>query len=132
MSKDTLKIRFEELRKNIDPNFNAVEALIQLFDKESKMNFNTKEHFIVCACRDLEHMMRFQYFADDEDIERIIYFETHLRTWRNIFRRYWEAVKYLWGYKSRYGEFDEVLMDKEEVKKLVDYLQEYLDTFEAK
>jgi hypothetical protein len=91
-----------------------------------------KELYLVCECYDMEHMFRLTYLPDEKDVDRVLYLETHLRTWKNIFQRYWEAVKYFWGYKSRYGEFDEILLGKEKAIELIKFLQEYLDTFEKK
>jgi len=93
---------------------------------------NTKQHFIECDCGDSEHQMLFQYFIDDEKWDKPIFLSVHLRTWRNFFRRFWDGIRYIFGYKSRYGAFDEVMLYKDEISNLIEYLQEYLDSFESK
>lgn len=78
-----------------------------------------KEIF-VCSCGSLEHQMMFWY---DEE-EKLLYTEVHLRTWHNFFRRLWYGLKYAFGYKSRFGAWDEFLFDKVNEQQLYNYLKE--------
>jgi hypothetical protein len=54
--------------------------------------------YLECSCTSPEHTVR---FAKDED--------------------------YVFGYKCRYDHFDEVILDREEVKKLISVLREAAD-----
>ena len=78
-----------------------------------------KEIF-VCSCGSLEHHMMFWY---DEE-EKLLYTEVHLRTWHNFFRRLWYGLKYAFGYKCRFGAWDEFLFDTENEQKLYNHLKE--------
>jgi hypothetical protein len=78
-----------------------------------------KEIF-VCSCGSLEHQMMFWY---DEE-EKLLYTEVHLRTWHNSFRRLWYGLKYAFGYKCRFGAWDEFLFDTENEQKLYNHLKE--------
>lgn len=79
----------------------------------------TERKILVCDCHSLEHQMAFWY--DEED--KILYCEPHLTTHRNFFQRLWYGIKYAFGYKSRFGAWDEMLIKPEELKKLVKELK---------
>lgn len=84
------------------------------------------EHeIIICKCTSVEHQIIFSYFPEDED-EREVYMSVHLRPESNIFKRVWRAIKYILGYRSVYGDFDEVIIDQCNSHKLVKILK-YLD-----
>lgn len=76
------------------------------------------KNIFVCQCNSYEHQMSFWY--DEED--RILYTEVHLRTWRNVFKRTWYAIKFIFGHKSRFGSWDEFLFKEEDMKTLTEFL----------
>lgn len=76
---------------------------------------------MICECHSLEHQVIFWY--DEEDSE--LYCEPHLTTHRNFFKRLWRGLKYTFGYKSRFGDFDSTIFKKEDLKKLRAYLDEH-------
>lgn len=44
----------------------------------------------------------------------------------NIFKRIWKAIKYLFGHRSIYGDFDEFIFkpkDADKLQEVVDYLK---------
>jgi hypothetical protein len=67
-----------------------------------------------CACHSSEHTLRFAW--DDED--NSIYTEVFLQHYRNFFQRMWVAVKYVFGYKCRYGHFDCFIMQAKDADRL--------------
>lgn len=67
-----------------------------------------EEKLIRCMCHSPEHQLIIDY--DEED--NIVYIEYHLRP-LPFFQRIKHAVKYIFGHRSIYGDFDEVLVDKE-------------------
>lgn len=79
----------------------------------------------ICKCENTEHQIIFSYIIDDNDRE--VYMDTYLSPEYNIFKRIWLAIKYIFGYTSKYGHFDEFIFKKEDAKelqKIVDYLEE--------
>jgi len=78
---------------------------------------DTKDLFI-CSCSSLEHQMFFWY----EEENKLLYTEVHLNTWHNFFKRLWYGLKYAFGYKCRFGAWDEFFFGKEEEKKLKKFL----------
>ena len=81
-----------------------------------------KELF-VCRCSDIEHQISMAYEVDDEIKD--VYCYIHL-----VRLPFWERVKngikYIFGYKSKYGDFEEFIFnpkDADALQKVVDYLK---------
>lgn len=72
----------------------------------------------ICECHSLEHQVSFWYDEEDDTL----YCEPHLSTGRNFWKRLWFGIKYAFGYKSRYGAFDEMIFKEEDLDKLYNYL----------
>lgn len=82
--------------------------------------------FVLCDCKNPEHQLVLT--ADvDKEWGSFISVETHLTTYRNIFKRVWVAVKYVFGHRSKYGEWDDVLIDPTEAERIRDYINKFLD-----
>lgn len=81
------------------------------------------EHeIIICKCESPEHQIIFSYFLDN-DIDREVYMTIHLRPESNIFKRVWIALKYIFGYRSKYGDFDSMIIGQRDAYKLVKILR---------
>lgn len=76
-----------------------------------------RHELFVCRCDNTEHQLIFTYFDDDLD-ERFVYCSVHLVPQGNIWRRIKDGIKYIFGYKSKYGHFDEFIFKNEDVHKL--------------
>jgi len=76
-----------------------------------------KTEVFICDCGSLNHTYAFWYDNEFHDI----HFMPHLITYRNFFKRVWVAIKYSFGYKSRYGHFDSMIINPEDIKKLRGY-----------
>lgn len=83
---------------------------------------------IICDCHSSEHQLIFSQsrpYYKNEDNE--IYMHTHLVTYNNWYKRLKYAIKYVFGYKSRYGAWDEVLISKQyapKLREMADFLEE--------
>jgi hypothetical protein len=92
--------------------------------------FNRKELRIDCACSQLEHTIFFESsettmgFSEDEDSYVVI---TNHLTQFNLFKRIWVAIKYVFGYRCRYGDFEETIIDVEKAKQLRDFLDRFVN-----
>lgn len=82
-----------------------------------------RHELFVCECSNVEHQMIFSWFPDQDDHE--LYASIHLVPIHNIFKRIWYALKYIFGYRCRYGHFEEFIFRKEDANKLQD-LANYL------
>lgn len=77
----------------------------------------------ICQCKNEEHQLIFSYFPEEDGD---VYMSIHLVTRQNIWKRIKMAIKYVFGYKCQYGNFDEFIFKKEDAGKLqsvVDYLK---------
>jgi len=82
-----------------------------------------KEYF-ECDCSEFDHTMRVAYFKEEPDF---MYVEVHLRQ-KSFFRRLWAAIKYVFGRRSDYGDFDEFLWTPKTAEKMRDLCDEFIKT----
>jgi len=80
-------------------------------------------HHTYCACLSDEHTL--SYVFDKEYKE--IYTAVYLRPEHNKFKRIWKAIKYIFGYTSRYGHWDSTILEEEEIKLLHAWLGEKIE-----
>ena len=73
----------------------------------------------VCDCHSMEHQYAFWY--DDEDNQ--MYFQPHLYdgTWP-WYKRFYRRIKYIFGYKSRFGAWDEMIIKLEDASKIKEFI----------
>ena len=79
-----------------------------------------KSEFIICSCQNTEHLIRLIYDTEDN----LVYADIHLKK-VSFVRRIIYALKYIFGYQSKYGAFDEFIFSKEHtqaLKKTIDTL----------
>lgn len=82
---------------------------------------NPETLFIECECTTLEHTMRFTYWKEEDPSEDRVY--VHIYLYRASFwKRLVCAVKYLFGYRSKYGDYDEVIIDPTKAKQIITLL----------
>ena len=78
------------------------------------------ERWIVCECGSLEHFIVLSYETEG-GFDDTVYVTIHLS---NL--PFWQRLKlgvlYILGRKSRYGNFEEVLLDKTKLKEVIDTL----------
>ena len=69
------------------------------------------EELFICQCENTEHQLIFR------EIEGDVYVSIHLKT-DSFWKRFKNGVKYIFGHKSRYGDFDEFIFKNEDAYKL--------------
>jgi hypothetical protein len=77
---------------------------------------------LICDCLSLEHQIVFLY--DSEDNELIC--EVHLSNYLTWPKRIYHAVKYIFGYRSCYGNFDSTIIsskNKHQFQKALDRIK---------
>lgn len=84
-----------------------------------------ERNVIYCECGSPEHQFIFTYDPEDDSFPFTL--SPHLTTYHNVFMRLWYALKYVFGYKSKFGAFDEVIVSKEDATKLRNVLNEYIN-----
>lgn len=85
--------------------------------------FSMKNELVLCSCNNTEHQLLFLGYEDSE-IGNEVYIHIHLPT-QSFWKRLKHGIKYILGYKSRYGDFDEIVLNKDHAKqfsKVVNFL----------
>lgn len=72
-------------------------------------------HYFECKCRHDEHVIRFVIDKDDGEIN--FYCHVFLAE-KPLFKRIWLAIKYVLGFKTKYGHFGEWILNKKDAKRL--------------
>ena len=86
------------------------------------MKTNNKETIIfICACHSFDHQIIFSV-VEIESLSPEMIVSVHLKTYKNIFKRIWVAVKYVFGYKSKYGDWDEFIFKMDDLEDLKNFL----------
>ena len=70
-----------------------------------------KTDVLLCKCYSPEHQILIM--EDDGDVFIVIHL-CSLPIWKRIKR----AIKYIFGYKCRYGAYDEIILDPKDWKKI--------------
>lgn len=85
---------------------------------------STKEQeFLICKCSNTEHIVVFTWWADA--VYEEVYMDIHLKP-LGFWERLKHAVKYVFGYRSRFGDFDSIIIREEDapkLEKIVEYLK---------
>ena len=72
-----------------------------------------EEQIMICECSSVEHQIVFSKFEDDD----FVYCMIHLNK-LSFFKRLIHGIKYIFGYKCRYGDFEEFMLGKKNINKL--------------
>ena len=75
-----------------------------------------KDEIIICDCSSAEHQMVL-CFDDDKDLGRMVFVEIHLvpLVW---YKRLWLGIKYIFGYKCCYGNFEEIILSPKHARQV--------------
>jgi len=79
------------------------------------------EHF-ECRCGSPEHLLTFRLWEDKYGMDLYAYV---LLNPEPFYKRIWLGIKYIFGYTSRYGHFDEFILDPTDRDRLIDLLNKY-------
>jgi hypothetical protein len=85
-----------------------------------------KSEYFDCACSDFDDVIRFVY-EDEDDGFIELYLEIHLNGRISFFRRIWNAVKYIFGVKTKYGNYGNWILSYNDVDRLQAMLKKYKD-----
>jgi len=81
---------------------------------------NLKNEYFECACHCNDHLMIACLNREDNEL----YIQMHLLPHKNIFRRMWLAVKYIFGYRSKFGDYEEFIFNNDDAERLIAILKE--------
>lgn len=89
-------------------------------DTEHENELDDDFTLLICECSSTEHQI---IFMKDEDEEQI-YCHIHL-TPKPFFERLKNGIRYIFGHRSIYGDFDEIILSnkhKYKIKEIYDFL----------
>ena len=93
---------------------------------QTEMSQNN-HHILICSCYSTEHQMVFHKSEGNDWYPPEVYVHVHLVR-RSFWYRLKYALKYIFGYKSMYGGWDEFILDKSHVKDLEAIIQHLNET----
>jgi hypothetical protein len=80
-------------------------------------------YYFECICAHDEHTIRFTLDKEEKEIYTSVFLANH----RNFFVRIWLAIKYVFGWKCRYGYFANWALNPDDADKLTQMLKEFKD-----
>lgn len=80
--------------------------------------YDTENDILICDCNSTEHQL--VIFKDKEYKE--VFIQIHLIK-RSLWKRLKYGVKYIFGYKSRFGAWDEFIFNPKDIPKLEDIIK---------
>ncbi len=86
------------------------------------------EKIISCSCHSPEHTITFNLNVEDKEI----YTSVFLHQYRPFYERVWVAIKYIFGYKSKYGHWDCFSADAKKILELKDFFDNAAKMIEEK
>lgn len=82
----------------------------------------------ICECHSYTHQTVFWYDTDDKQL----YLTVHLINHKSFWKRLWAGIKYICGYTSAYGEWDEFIFKQSDEHELYSYLKHTVLTYDNK
>lgn len=111
-----------------------------------KTHYKPDRLVIFCACGEVEHQLIFQIddltcgvsndkyekIVKENDISDLVEMNccVALNQPASFFQRIVIAIKYIFGYKSRYGHFDSFCIDMENTNKLIEFCGKHKKLYE--
>jgi len=94
-----------------------------------KKDYPTKEVFI-CDCFSNEHQLILCYISGDDELDfDMLTFQTYLNPTFGFWKRIIVGVRYIFGYKSAYGDWDDYVVNHEDCDKFIYYFQKLKDDY---
>lgn len=106
------------------------DETIKLTDNNLQGTANINNDFtlptvLICDCGSAEHQIIIHKDKGFSEGYREVILCPHLITHRNIFKRILIAIKYIFGYKCKYGAWDSLIVSKQNylpLKEVVEFL----------
>jgi hypothetical protein len=83
---------------------------------------DSEREIFVCDCNSLEHTYSIWYEKDYNEL----YIEPSISISNNIFKRIWVSIKYIFGYKCAYGNFDSLIINVDDMPRIKRYLDKVI------
>ena len=84
-----------------------------------------ERELIICSCWRPEHQLILAYDPDETELPRQVLFITIYLMPVNVGRRIIAAIQYIFGYQSRYGHFDEIMLEQPQINQLKAFIAKF-------
>lgn len=89
---------------------------------------DSEQQLFVCDCGNVEHQIVLEFDPDEDDSQwALMFLSYHLYQYKGFFRRLMVGLRYAFGHRSKYGDFGEMILNKEIVQNLYDFLGKFLE-----
>ena len=92
-----------------------------------KDQFGDEHLYVRCSCSSPEHQLHIHFNTwtnDSNIIDEEMSISIFLQE-KPFLKRLVMGIKYIFGYKSKYGHFGEILIDKNTAKEIKDFMGKY-------
>lgn len=72
-----------------------------------------KTDILVCECASADHQLLIRHFENDQEV----YVQMHLSK-KSFYERLIYGIRYIFGYQSRFGAFDEIVLGPQHINSL--------------
>ena len=86
-----------------------------------------KPDVLLCACESPEHQVIIRTIDLEPGEAKEVYLSIHLSNYQSFWKRFWAGIRYIFGYTSMYGHWDEIILTKDHVASLenvINYLKD--------
>jgi len=90
--------------------------------------YRIESYYFDCTCSTPEHTFRFIRCPEDGTV----WMEVHLSRWRSVFKRIWVAIKYVFGYRCRFGNWDTCELHPADAEKMIALMEMILKDAKGK
>lgn len=84
-----------------------------------------RQECFICQCKMIDHQFCITLLDDDDPRFVDLSFEPMLNTYLPLHKRIMVAIRYILGYRSRYGLFDSMLISEEDIPRIESIINEY-------
>lgn len=89
-----------------------------LLGSKNQIEMSQNNHLVlICSCNSTEHQIVFHKSSGNDWFPPEVYAHVHLVR-RSFWYRFKYGLKYIFGYKSKYGAWDEFILDKSHIEDL--------------
>ena len=100
-----------------------------VFDLINPKWADEKSIIVVCDCGLAEHQVSFSYLFGvlETDEPGMLWMEFHLTRDADFFQRVWRSIRYIFGHRCRYGDWDTVELSASDAEVVADFLSKFVD-----
>lgn len=82
--------------------------------------------FFECHCRSREHFLKFNIdYDEDRPDTSFICVETYIKNYNSFLKRIFVAIKYVFGFNGKDGDFDGFIFKDEDIENLESLIKQF-------